>query len=310
MRKTMPTPKISDPSTIREDYLPVPGARLYVREIGEGPPLLILHGGPDFNHNYLLPEMDRLSSAFRLIYYDQRGRGKSSGTAVPEDVDIDSETEDLDRIRQHFGVGAISILGHSWGGLLAMEYATRYPDRIARLVLMNTAPASYADRVRFQEHRLRNEADNLTTMRAIAKTRQYAEGDIGTEVRYYRAHYGTTIRLPEHLASLVARLRSHFTPETTLTARAIEERLYAQTWRSPDYDLIPKLRQLKAPTLVIHSERDFVPLECATNIAQAVPGARLVVLKECGHFAYMERPGEVLRALTDFFIPETPTSSP
>jgi proline iminopeptidase len=298
---------MSDPWRVREQYLPVPGAQLYIREIGSGSPLLILHGGPDFNHNYLLPELDQLSSAFRLIYYDQRGRGKSSGTVVPEDVGIESEIQDLDRIREHLGLDTISILGHSWGGLLAMEYATRYPDRVSGLVLMNTAPASYADRMRFQKHRLRNEADNLATMREIANTREYAEGDIETEAGYYRAHYRTTIRGSDHLASVVARLRSHFTPETILTARAIEERLYVQTWLLPDYDLIPKLRQLKAPTLVIHSEHDFVPLECATNIAEAVPGARLVVLKECGHFAYMERPAEVLRAITDFLLRETPT---
>src|SRR4029077_3124701 len=117
------------PPHVREDYVPVPGARLYLREVGNGPPLLVLHGGPDFNHHYLLPELDRLSSRLRLIYYDQRGRGKSADAVAPEDVDIESEIDDLDRVRQHFGLSAVSVLGHSWGGLLAMEYATRHPDR-------------------------------------------------------------------------------------------------------------------------------------------------------------------------------------
>ena len=297
---TMPTPRISDPSNVREEYLPVPGARLYLREIGSGSPLLILHGGPDFNHNHLLPDMDRLSSAFRLIDYDQRGRGKSSGAVVPEDVDIESEVDDLDRVRQHLGLSMISVLGHSWGGLLAMEYATRHSDRVSRLILMNTAPASHADLMRFREQRQVVEADNLAKMRAIGATREYAEGDIETEAEYYRAHYCTTLRRPDQLAGLIGRLRSHFTPETILKARAIEERLYAQTWQSPEYDLLPKLRQLKTPTLVIHSDHEFVPLECARNIAEAVPGARLVELVECGHFAYLERPAEVHSAITDF----------
>src|SRR5258705_9433582 len=93
-----------DPSRVREGYVPVPGARLYLREVGTGPPLFILHGGPDFNHNYLLPDLDRLASTFRLIYYDQRGRGKSSPGVAPKDVSIESEVEDLDLLRQFFGL--------------------------------------------------------------------------------------------------------------------------------------------------------------------------------------------------------------
>jgi pimeloyl-ACP methyl ester carboxylesterase len=68
----------------------------------------------------------------------------------------------------------------------------------------------------------------------------------------------------------------------------------------PEYDLLTKLRRLKTPTLVIHGDHDLVPLECAMNVAEAVSGARLVVL-ECGHFAYLERPAEVLNAIADYF---------
>jgi proline iminopeptidase len=181
-----------------------------------------------------------------------------------------------------------------------MEYATRNPDRVSRLILMNTAPASHADRTRFREQRQASEAENLAKMRAIAATREYAEGEIEAEAEYYRAHFGTTLRQPDHLAGVISRLRSHFTPETILKARAIEDRLYTQTWLLPEYDLLTKLRQLRTPTLVIHGDHDFVPLECAKNVAEAVPGARLVVLNECGHFAYLERPTEVLNAIADY----------
>jgi proline iminopeptidase len=84
----------------REGYVPVPGAQLYFREVGNGRPIVVLHGGPDFNHNYLLPELDRLSSTYRLIYYDQRGRGKSSAGVAAEDVSVDSELEGLDRLER------------------------------------------------------------------------------------------------------------------------------------------------------------------------------------------------------------------
>ncbi|HKO67575.1 MAG TPA: alpha/beta fold hydrolase [Burkholderiaceae bacterium] len=285
--------------SVHEDYFPVPGARLYFREVGNGTPLVILHGGPDFNHSYLLPDMDRLSSAFRLIYYDQRGRGKSSRRVAPEDVNIESEVDDLDRLRQYFGLNALSILGHSWGGVLAMEYATRHSDHVSHLILMNTAPACHADLMRFREQRQAAEAESLAKMRAIAGTLAYAEGSIERDAEYYRAHFSATLRRREHLERVVLSLRSHFAPQDILKARGIEDRLYAQTWLSPEYDLLAKLRQLKAPTLVIHGEHDLVPLDCARNVAEAVPGARLVVLSECGHFAYLERPVEVHSAIVE-----------
>jgi proline iminopeptidase len=95
-------------------------------------------------------------------------------------------------------------------------------------------------------------------------------------------------------------LRSHFTPGDIVKARAIENRLYAQTWLLREYDLLARLRSLNTPTLVIHGDHDFVPLECARNVADAMSGSRLVVLSECGHFAYLERPDAVLKEAIDF----------
>lgn len=293
-------PLPSDRSGVRESYLPVAGARLHLREVGRGRPLVVLHGGPDFDHHYLLPELDHLSSTFRLVYYDQRGRGESSAGVFPEDVSIDSEVADLDRVREHLELDAMSLLGHSWGGLLAMEYATRHPERVSHLILLNTAPASREDLVRFRERRKRTEAESLARMREVAQRPDYAAGDISAEAEYYRAHFRAAVRRPEHLEQVVRRLRAHFTPLDILKARAIEDRLYAQTWDRPGYDLLPGLRRLKAPTLVIHGEHDFVPLDCAKRVAFAVPGARLLVLKESGHFSYLDHPEGVLEAIEVF----------
>lgn len=293
MHPSQPPPSASP----LESDVAVPGAQLYCRELGTGPPLFILHGGPDFNHHYLLPEMDLLARAFRLIYYDQRGRGKSSRGVAAEDVTIESDIDDLDRLRQHFGLETISVLGHSWGCVLAMEYATRHPDRIGHLILMNSAPASHADLMFFRAHRQAVEADSLSRMRAIAVTRPYLEGDIQTEAEYYRAHFSAALRRAEDVERVVARLRVHFTPQDIVKARAIEDRLYKQTWIAPAYDLLGKLRSCKATTLVIHGAQDFCPVVCAEHIAEAVPGARLVVMEDCGHFAYLERPKDVFRAI-------------
>ncbi len=129
----------------RESRIRVGRASLYSREIGRGQPIIVLHGGPDFDHSYLLPDLDRLADAFRLIYYDQRGRGRSVDHVLPEEVTLTSDVDDIDRVRQHFRLQSSALLGHSWGTVLALEYALRHPERVSHMILMNPGPASASD---------------------------------------------------------------------------------------------------------------------------------------------------------------------
>jgi proline iminopeptidase len=277
-------------------------ARLYYRAIGEGRPIIVLHGGPDFDHHYLLPEMDRLADSFRLVCYDQRGRGRSAGDVQPEDVSIVSEIEDLDAVRRHFGFDSVALLGHSWGGVLAMEYATRHPDRVSHLILVDTAPASSEDWMALRRHLPTTRATgDIERMRAIASSARYQAGDPEAEIEYYRIHFSATVRQPELLERVIGRLRTHFSEQSVLTARAIEQRLYDETWRSDGYDLIPNLRALRVPTLVLHGEHDFIPVALACRIAQAMPCGLLVVLEKCGHFAYLESPDAVYENVAALF---------
>lgn len=116
----------------RESRIPAGKASLYSREIGQGPPVIVLHGGPDFDHSYLLPDLDRLADAFRLIYYDQRGRGRSADGVQPEDVTLASDIDDLDQVRQHFQLESSALLGHSWGTVFS-PWSTRCDIRRACL---------------------------------------------------------------------------------------------------------------------------------------------------------------------------------
>ncbi len=292
--------------TAREIYVPVQGSQLYVREIGTGRPLVVLHGGPDFNHNYLLPELDELASAFRLIYYDQRGRGRSSADVSPDDVTIESEVDDLDRLRAHFGLTELSLLGHSWGSLLAMAYANRHPDRVSQLILMNCGPASHADFLNFRESRNATDAENLAKMREISARSAYLQGDISVEADYYRIHFSSTLRRPELLNAIVQRLRANFSAVDIIKARAIEQRLYAQTWLSPGFDLLSRLPQCRARVLVVHGEHDLFPLEYAARIVDAVREGQLVVIEGSGHFSYLERPDELRNIIIASLGPQGP----
>jgi proline iminopeptidase len=288
----------------RESRIQVQGAGLYCREIGRGSPMIVLHGGPDFDISYLLPELDRLSDKFHLIYYDQRGRGRSADYVKPEDVTLESEMADLDEVREHFHLDKVVLLGHSWGTVLALEYALRHPERVSRLVLMDPAPASSADINRFRKERVEEWPVLMELRKAIADTTAYKEADPEAVVAYYRVHFKPALARSEDFEKLMIRMQARFIEqgkEGILKSRAVEDRLVNETWASPNgYDLHPKLKGLNIPALVITGDHDFFPF-AAEHIAQAIPGARLVTLKDCGHFPYLECPVPLRDEIDAFF---------
>jgi proline iminopeptidase len=288
----------------RESRIPVQAARLYCRELGRGTPMIVLHGGPDFDISYLLPELDRLSDRFHLIYYDQRGRGRSADSVNPEDVTLESEMADLDEVREHFHLDKVVLLGHSWGTVLALEYALRHPERVSRLVLMDPAPASVADINRFRQERVEKWPALMELRKAILDTTAYKEADPDAVVAYYRVHFKPALARSEDYEKLILRMETRFIEqgrEGILKSRAVEDRLVNETWASPKgYDLHPKLKGLNIPALVITGDHDFFPF-AAEHIAEAIQDARLVTLKDCGHFPYLECPAPLREQIDAFF---------
>src|SRR5690242_2340812 len=197
----------SDQPAPHEGYLPLENAQLYYRAIGQGQPIMLLHGGPSFSHTYLLPDMDRLADAFRLIYYDQRGRGKSTRKVDPAEVTLQSEIDDLKALRAHWRLEQVALLGHSWGGLLAMEYALRYPEHVSHLILLNTAPASHADCVLFEKERDGKAPEDAALVRELESSRAYEEGDLEARAAANRVYFRATLRSPELLDRLIEHLQ-------------------------------------------------------------------------------------------------------
>ena len=288
----------------RESRIPAGKASLYSRDIGRGQPLIVLHGGPDFDHSYLLPDLDRLADSFRLIYYDQRGRGMSAEGVQPDDVTLASDLEDIDRVRQHFQLESSALLGHSWGTVLALEYALRHPSRVSHLILMNPAPASTSDLPVFRKAYLQKLGADMDRQRAIAAGAAYKEGDPEAVTERYRIHFKPALARSQDYEKLMATMKAAFVrqgKDGIIKARAVEDRLMRETWEVDSYDLHPKLQALKVPTLVIVGDHDFIPVAIAEHIARAIPNARLVTIKDCGHFAYLECGSEVQAAIDGFF---------
>lgn len=287
-----------------ESRIKVDNTSLYVRVVGKGQPVIVLHGGPDFDHSYLLPDLDRLSNQFRLIYYDQRGRGKSAENVNPNDVTLLSDLDDLDRVRQHFGLSSVALLGHSWGAVLALEYALRHPTRVSRLILMNPAPVSAVDLAAFRKIYVEKLGADTDRQQTIKASSAYQAGDPDAVIARYRIHFKPSLARAEDYEKLMVRMQAAFRSqgsEGIVKARAVEDRLMLDTWQLPGYDLTPKIRSLRVPTLVIAGDHDFFPIEVASHISEAIPNAQLVMMKNCGHFSYLECPGDVRKALVGFF---------
>lgn len=292
------------PSTApRESHIHVGNAELYAREVGRGPAIIVLHGGPDFDHSYLLPELDRLADSYRLIYYDQRGRGRSADGFKPEDVTLSSDIADIEKVRQNFHLNSVVLLGHSWGTVLALEYALRFPERVSGLILMNPAPASADDYKGLKKDWLERRPEEMARRKAIADTAAYKQGDPNAVTAYYRIHFRPALARPEDYEKFMARLTASFTREGILKSRAVEARLMNETWALPEFNLLPELKKLSVPTLVITGDHEFIPAATPLHITAAITNARLVILQGCGHFTYMECPDAVREEVDTFFRP-------
>src|SRR6266567_1185733 len=166
------------------------GVRIYTRRVGDGPPVVVLHGGPGAHHDYLLPQYDRLALGRTLLYYDQRGGGRSP---VPRDAPVGwrEHVADLEALRDHWSLERVTLLGYSWGGLLAVLYALEYPARIDRLALVSSAPLTAAWRDEF-DRRLAfalsvagyfhdpSHAREMTPFRVTARTQQAVWQSLGS----------------------------------------------------------------------------------------------------------------------------------
>lgn len=267
------------------------GVTLFERRVGAGPPTVVLHGGPGAHHDYLLPGFDRLAIRRTLIYYDQRGGGRSP---VPREVPVGwrEHIEDLETLRTVWGIERLSIAGYSWGGLLALLYALEHPSRVERLGLVSCAPVWRQARAEF-ERRLaaRNAAPE------IQETRRKIQ-DGGLRERSPEEYRRRMFELS------VAGYFHDWHRASELTPFRINGRTQQEVWESlGDFDLRPRLPGLGLPAVVLHGEDDPIPIETAEVLAELL-GAPLERIPECGHVPYVEAPEHFTRAL-DAFLPGT-----
>jgi proline iminopeptidase len=188
--------------------------------------------------------------------------------------------------------------------VLALEYALRYPGRVSHMILMNPGPASTDDYQQLKKEWLEKRPEDMERRKAISATAAYKEADPDAVVAYYRIHFKPALARSEDYEKLITRMQASFVRQGSagiIKARAVESRLMSETWAAPEYNLLPRLKGLRIPTLVVTGDHEFIPIPTAEHITQALPNARMVTLKDCGHFSYMESPVAVREQIDALF---------
>jgi proline iminopeptidase len=266
------------------------GVVIFERRIGRGHPVVVLHGGPGASHDYLLPGFDALAVGRELIYYDQRGGGRSP---VDRDVPVGwrEQVADLEALRAAWGLDRLTLAGYSWGAMLALLYAIQHPGRVARLALVSPAPAWRSARDEFERR------FQARTLGPALQAQRQALRDSGLRGRDPAAHQRRIFELAVagyfHDPALAA----------NLTPFRVTERTQKAVWQSlGEFDIRPALREVRLPALVLHGDDDPIPVEVAREIATALQ-AGFEVIPNCGHVPYVEAFDRFARVM-DGFLPK------
>lgn len=286
------------------------GVRLFYRVVGSGETTLVaVHGGPGNSHMSIEPDLRPLAQLYTVIYYDQRGNGRSDMIADGSRLSLQHHIADLEAVRRHFNIERMNLYGNSWGGLLAAAYASAHPEHVERLIVHSAAPPTY---------------ELIAQMGASLTAR--------AEARYSRAElarYGLMFDPEAHAAAenplemcrewqrmliplmmldpdTYPRFRGDlcFGGDEAIRQQQIVNR---DVWNTlGDYDLRAAAHAVTAPTLVIHGVGDNIPLAASEAWTAAIPNARLLLIEGAGHVAQVERPDVFFPAIERFVAGEWP----
>ena len=279
----------------RQGLLSLEDARLFYEVVGEGEPIIVVHGGPGLDHNYLQPGLDALATRNTLIYYDQRGTGRSSAALDSSAINIDAFIEDIDALRQALGYERVTLLGHSWGAVVALEYASRHPEALQSLILMN--PVEPGARFRDQQAARQRAAltvEDSTELATLTATEGFGARDPATVSQVYRVMFRQALRDRARIDELDLDLAEPTAKNGADVGRLLGESMGEVDW----WDRLP---QIRVPTLVLHGRYDLIPMQMSQALAASLGQGRVVLL-ESGHFAYLEARDGLLSAISSFFV--------
>ncbi len=256
------------------------GTKLYVQEFGGGEPLIILAGGPALNAVYMKPIWDSLSAMYRCIVLDQRGSGNSKLLSVDSvTVNLNSYVNDLEALRKYLKLGQLTLIGHSWGGMLAMEYASRYPENLKKIIMLDPGGPTekffdyFGDNIMM---RLRDE--DIREMDVLDSLNQSDLKAIWPGYFYDRKRALAT-KSSTDIDKLVGQpqigkflLPSYFAGENERTKR---------------------LKNYKGIVDIIQGRQDPIGESTIYEIKELLPQSRIYFIERCGHLPWLENTEQI-----------------
>ena len=300
-------------TTPREGYIrTADGVRLFYRIVGDGPASLVaVHGGPGNTMESILPDLEPLAKGRRVIYYDQRGGGRSDVLKDRDKLTVSKHVEDLETVRTFFKLDRMTLIGNSWGGLLISFYAAAHPGRVERMILHNPGEPTKAFALEaFDEisarigSRYHGEEAKRYAFVSNPKNWVKAQDPRALCREWFTMLLPTYVRKEEAVARMKGDVCAG--PEEAVRYQQVVNGLIWETMG--DWNLLPRLGVVKAPVLIIHGEVDPIPVESSEAWAKAYPNSRLLVVKDSGHVTHVEQPEIFFHAVETFlkgdWVPE------
>ncbi|SNS49338.1 proline iminopeptidase [Ekhidna lutea] len=272
-----------------EGLMEINNTDLYVKIMGSGEPLIVIHGGPGMSHDYFLPHLAPLSNDFQLIFYDQRASGRSSIEVDPKSMNMPMFVEDIEELRRKIGTKKIYLLAHSWGAHIASSYMLKYPNNISGIIYAHPIPLTtqFNELVK-QKQILAFDSAYLAKRDSIMSSEAFINQELGAYEALFQNTFSLTFENPETANEINLKLNENF----------IASQKLIRSFKSPNRDYIKELSVLSIPSMIIHGVNDLTALEADSVLADAL-NAELIIFNS-GHFSFIEQPEKFERTILEF----------
>ncbi|MBM3944028.1 MAG: alpha/beta fold hydrolase [SAR202 cluster bacterium] len=258
-------------------YVRLNGTKLFYTALGKGRPLIFLHGGLGFDHNYFRPWTDPLAKQFRVVYYDHRGNGRSDGRESLGTVTHETWIDDLDALRKHLGFKKFTLVGHSYGGALGMGYALKYQRHLDGLVIITSYAGWDFWHEAIANGRKLGTPEQVAALRRMEHTHFASDEEFGQVV-------GTVT--PLYFKNVDMKVLERIGATTKVSYQAFN-RGFIDCHRG--FNLVPRLGEIKTPTLVMAARDDkIIPISQSERIHRGIKGSKMVVFENSRHFPFIE----------------------
>jgi proline iminopeptidase len=255
---------------------------------GNATPVIVANGGPGLSHIYMLQNdvWTRLSHHRQIVFYDQRGTGKSKNVKPDAAWGMDAQVADMEAVRAKFGFQKFDLVGDSYGGLLAMAYAAAHPEHIEKLILSDSAAPAWKDIVRVLPDVYPD------VLEQISAREKASAGSPDAADQRIRDHFLMLFYSEANRDAYLAGVKDlESVPQVSVAVQNATRTL----------DLTPELPKFKFPTMVITGRYDMnVTPITAWNIYKAIPGAKFIVFEKSGHLPSYEEPDKYVQVVEEF----------